>query len=338
MKDQRELLCLVCPCYNEEEVIGEFYHELKAVLASIEDIDHRIIFVDDGSTDSSLQRLHTLAAHDHCVQVYSLSRNFGHQIALTAGLDVARGDAVVMMDSDLQHPPTLIRRMIELWREGYDVVSAARQSTADASFLKRFTSSGFYRLVNILSDTPIAIGVADCCLLSRRAHAALRNMPERHRFLRGMISWIGFKRAFLPYDAAPRARGKSKYTLARMLSLAFEAIFSFSVAPIKIAARIWIIIIMCGVVYLTYVVLRYLVFGDLVQGWGSLISVTLILGGLQLAFIGLIGGYLARIFEEVKDRPLYLFKQKPRQRPRLMRNTSQANVSLSEQDKRYESS
>jgi polyisoprenyl-phosphate glycosyltransferase len=311
MKSRHELLCVVCPCYNEEEVIGDFYDELKAVLNSIDDLDHTILFVDDGSTDASLQRLNALACNDTSVQVYSLSRNFGHQIALSAGLDVAVGDAVVMMDSDLQHPPSLIPQMIHLWREGYDVVSAARKSTADASFIKRLTSNGFYWLLNLLSDTPIAVGVADFCLLSHRAHAALQKMPERRRFLRGMISWIGFKRAFLPYDAPSRPRGKSKYTIARMLSLAFDAAFSFSVVPITIAVRLGLVIVACGVIYLSYVIFRYFVLGDLVQGWGSLISVSLILGGLQLAFIGLIGSYIARIFDEVKERPLYLFKQEP---------------------------
>ena len=327
MNDRRDLLCVVCPCYNEEEIITDFYQALKSVLESLDALDHTIIFVDDGSTDSSLQQLNALARNDNSIQIYSLSRNFGHQIALTAGLEVARGDAVVMMDSDLQHPPALIRRMVELWREGHDVVSAMRKSTEDASFFKRFTSDGFYRLLNILSDTPVTAGVADFCLLSRRAHVALRNMPERHRFLRGMISWIGFKRALVPYDAPSRPRGKSKYTVGRMLSLAFDAIFSFSVVPIKLAARVGLSTVACGLLYLGYVLLKAIVFGDVVQGWPSLISVTLILGGLQLAFIGLIGGYLARIFEEVKNRPLYLFKQKPRQL-QIMRHRGKAKSPL----------
>ena len=330
MNAERKLLCVVCPCYNEEQGIGLFYRELKSVLASIRDLDHRVVFIDDGSTDSSLQQLNTLARNDNCVQVYSLSRNFGHQIALSAGLDVARGDAVLMMDSDLQHPPSLIPGMVELWSEGYDVVSAARKSTADASLGKRLTSHMFYRLLNMLSGTPIVPGVADFCLLSRRAHVALRNMPERHRFLRGMISWMGFKRSFVPYQAPSRAAGHSKYTLRRMLSLAFDAIFSFSVVPIKLAAHIGLSIAAAGIVYLSYVVARYIIAGDTVQGWPFLIGVILILGGLQLAFTSLIGAYLARVFEEVKGRPLYFFKQMPRRVTSGAGKTPQLTPSLEE--------
>src|SRR5688572_21455610 len=246
---RRPVLCVVSPCYNEAEVIGPFYRELKRVLQALPDLDHRILFVDDGSSDATLERLNDIAAEDPSVDVYALSRNFGHQIALTAGLDAARGDAVVMMDSDLQHPPELIPRMVELWREGNDVVSALRRRTADETFFKGLSSRGFYTLINLLSNTPIEPGAADFCLLSRRAHKGLRSLPERHRFLRGMVSWIGFRRALVPYDAASRHAGKSKYTLRRMLALASNAVVSFSAAPLQAASRIGLAVVGAGCVY-----------------------------------------------------------------------------------------
>src|SRR5262245_60806019 len=299
-------ICIVSPCFNEQEVIEMFYSALKDVLDAVPDIDYRLILVDDGSSDSTLEKLNALAAVDPSVRVYSLSRNFGHQAALSAGLDAARGDAVIMMDSDLQHPPTLIPRMIELWREGNDIVSAVRQSTADATLLKRFSSRGFYWVLNLLSDTRIVPGAADFCLLSRKAHGALRKMPEKHRFLRGMVSWMGYRRALLPYEAAKRAAGKSKYSRAKMVRLALDATFSFSVTPIRIATRLGLSIVALGMFYLTYILVRALFFGGLVQGWSSMVGVTLVLGGLQFVFIGLIGAYLGRVFEEVKRRPTYL--------------------------------
>lgn len=313
MNNRRERICIISPCYNEAEVIETFYRELKSILGSMSELDHEILFVDDGSTDDTLAHLNNLARSDDRVRVVSLSRNFGHQVALTAGLDAARGDAVILLDSDLQHPPALIPEMVQRWRQGYQVVSAVRNGTADASCFKRLSSKAFYWLLNRLSDTRIETGAADFCLLSRPAHRALRKMPERHRFLRGMISWIGFKRAFVPYVASARAAGKSKYSLWQMLNLALDAIFSFSALPIKLATRLGLVITVLGFVYLCYVLACYFL-GDLVRGWSSLISVILIIGGLQMAFIGLIGEYLARVFEEVKGRPLYFLKQAPKRR------------------------
>lgn len=311
MKDSSEhkaLLSVISPCYNESKVIGLFYTELKQVLESLEDLEHEIIFVDDGSTDGTLAQLNQMAQEDPCVRVCSLSRNFGHQIALTAGLDLAEGEAVVMMDCDLQHPPDLIPEMVKKWRQGYDVVSAVRNETEGAPWFKNITSKSFYFLLNSLSNIHIPQGAADFCLLSRRVCKVLQKMPERHRFLRGMISWVGFNRTFMPYQAPRRAGGKSKYTFIKMLSLATEAILSFSSAPLRLATRVGVIITLSGFIYLIWILLKL---KQAVPGWASLIGVTLILGGCQLIFIGLIGQYLARIFEEVKGRPTYIIKQTP---------------------------
>jgi len=296
------------PCYNEAEVVELFYQRLKPVLTGLSDLEHRIVFVDDGSQDDTLARLERIARQDPCVRVLALSRNFGHQVALTAGLDAADADAVLMMDADLQHPPECIPTMVQRWRQGYDVVSAVRQRTADSSLFKRLSSAAFYWLVNHLSDTPIVPGAADFCLLSWQAVQALRQCPERHRFLRGMVSWIGFARATVPFTAPPRPAGRTKYAPARMLALALDAIFSFSIKPIRWATHLGLGAVGLSLVYLAYILYCLLRGVQLVAGWTSIIFVVTFLGGVQLAFIGVLGEYIGRIFEEVKRRPLYLLK------------------------------
>jgi dolichol-phosphate mannosyltransferase len=305
-------VCVVAPCYNEVSVIERFLAALRACLDRIPGARYRIVIVDDGSTDGTLRILNELAAGDARLEVYALSRNFGHQIALSAGIDVAQGDAILLMDSDLQHPPDVAREMVARWRtSGVDVISAVRRTTSDASLFKRWSARVFYSLINRMSEIPITPGVADFCLLSARAHRALRAMPERHRFLRGMISWIGFERAVVEYDAPPRPGGESKYTFLKMVALAMDAILSFSATPMKMATRAGALAAVAGGAYLLFALARYLLVGDLERGWGSLISAVLILGGFQLLFLGLMGEYLVRLFDEAKRRPLYLFKQTP---------------------------
>lgn len=310
----RRTLCVVSPCYNEAAGIRDFVAALQQALAGLPDLEHRIVLVDDGSTDGTLRVLDELAAANPHVRVYSLSRNFGHQVALTAGCDVARGDALVLMDSDLQHPPALIPALVAKWRAGADIVSAVRLRTADASIVKRLTARVFYGLLNSVSDTRIVPDAADFVLLSRPAHEALRRMPERHRFLRGMVSWIGFRREFVEYQAPARAAGSSSYTFRRMLRLASDALFSFSTAPVRLATRLGLAVVGLGMLYLAYIGYTLVAHPErVVQGWTSLAILVLILGGAQIMFIGLIGEYVARIFEESKGRPLYFFKQVPRE-------------------------
>ena len=239
---EQRVLSVISPCHNESEVIQLFYDELVKVLTTLENLSTEIILVDDGSTDATLSIINRIARADPRVRVCSFSRNFGHQIALTAGLDCAVGDCVIMMDSDLQHPPTIIPELVEKWRAGYDIVSAVRLDTKGASLFKKLSSRGFYYLMNRLSDVHIPSGAADFCLLSRRVCEVLKSMPERHRFLRGMVSWLGFNRAAVLYDANERAAGSSKYTLTKMLSMALDAALSFSTTPIRLATRVGFVI------------------------------------------------------------------------------------------------
>lgn len=319
--DQRGFLSVVVPCYNESEVIGLFYGEIRPVLAALEHLDFELIFVDDGSSDSTLDQLNRIAEKDPAVRVCSLSRNFGHQIALTAGLDAAVGDAVITMDADLQHPPSLIPELVRQWREGYDIVSAIRERTEGETWFKNLTSRGFYMLLNLLSSTKVPEGAADFCLISRRVAGSMRDMPERHRFVRGLISWAGFRRAFVAYQAPRRAAGRTKYGPVKMVALALDAVFSFSAQPLRLALRAGLTVTVLGFAYLAWTLIKGFLLHALVPGYSSLIGVTMILGGCQLVFIGLIGEYLARVFEQVKGRPIYLLKQEPREarRPAAIR-------------------
>lgn len=302
-------LCVVAPCFNEAAGLAQFHQQLKQALVQVPNCQPQIVLVDDGSQDDTPRILEELSRGDPAVRVITLSRNFGHQIALTAGLDAADGDAVIMMDSDLQHPPSLIPEMVARWREGADIVSAIRQSTHGASWLKNATSGLFYRLINLLSDTYIVPGAADFCLLSRRAHQALSSVRERQRFLRGIISWIGFNRTFVPFEAPPRYAGTSSYSPAKMIRLAVTAVVAFSSAPLRMATRLGLALSAAGFAYLFYILIAWLFFERIEPGWTSTISVILILGGVQLVFMGLLGEYLAVVYEEAKHRPLYLIKQ-----------------------------
>jgi dolichol-phosphate mannosyltransferase len=306
-------LAVVCSFFDEEAAVDPFYARLRAVLAGeLSHVEARLVFVDDGSTDATRARLERLAEDDPRIRVLALSRNFGQQAALSAGLDVARGDAVVLMDSDLQHPPEVLPAMVARWLEGHAVVSAVRRDTADSSLLKRLSSRAFYRLFNLLSDVPLVPGAADFTLLSREAARVLRRMPERHRFLRGMVAWTGFEAASVPYVAPARVAGRSKYGLRRMAALALDAVCSFTVRPIRVAAKVGLTVAGLGLVYLAYAVVRALLYGDVVPGWASILCTVIILGGMNLFFLGVVGEYVARVYQEVKSRPIYVLA--PRRR------------------------
>lgn len=315
---QRRRLSVVVPCCDEEPGIDEFHRRLCESLETLTQLDLEILYVDDGSRDRTAERLLEISARDPRVGVISLSRNFGHQIALSAGLDAAQGDAVVVMDGDLQHPPALLPQFVRHWEAGADIVSGLRRHTEAAGPLKRWSSDLFYRVFNALSDVPIEPRVADFGLFSREVVNALRAMPERHRFLRAMIAWVGFRREFVEFTAPPRLAGVSKYSWRRMTALAITAVTSFSPRPLRIASRLGVAVTLLGAAYLSFILGSWIVTPDrLVPGWTSVIGVVLVVGGTQLVFLGVLGEYVARLYEEAKGRPLYLTRRNiaPRNRP-----------------------
>src|SRR5438309_3229014 len=258
MADETQLLCVVTPCYNEEEVIEKFYEALKPVLKSLPGLNHRIIFVDDGSRDRTLEKLNALGARDSAVHVYALSRNFGHQIALTAGLEHARGDAVIMMDSDLQHPPALIPELLRKWKEGFDVVLTVRQDDPHLGVFKRWSSKWFYRLMSWLSDTEIRMSAADYRLMSRRALDRLLELHETHRFLRGLVAWLGFPSAEVSFQPVSRRAGVSKYTFRRMANFAFDGLMSFSKVPLRLSLVLGLGAVGFSLLFTAYAMVRCL--------------------------------------------------------------------------------
>ncbi len=302
---------LVIPIYNEAGVVEQTHARLRAIVDSLPH-EFMIYYVDDGSTDNTVRELFSLADADKRVHVIQLSRNFGHQAALTAGMDAARGDAVISMDGDGQHPPEMIPQMLNLIAQGYDVVQTQRMDEAQPASFKKWTSSFFYRLINVISGTRVLPGAADFRALTRPAVEALKSMPEYHRFLRGMVSWIGFKTVILPYQPAERVGGVSKYSLGKMTRLAMDAIFSFSLVPLYVGLSFGALLFCLAAAEMVYV-LSFWISGktsNLAPGWSSLMFVILMVGGMLMALLGFIGVYVGYIFQEVKRRPIYLVKGK----------------------------
>jgi dolichol-phosphate mannosyltransferase len=304
--DKRPLrtLSVVAPVYDEEATINEFY---ARVCRALEGLRFELILVDDGSTDATPAALDRLAAGDPRVRVVYLSRNFGHQTALTAGLDHARGDAVVMLDADLQDPPELIPRMLDHWREGCDIVYAVREQREGESRFKLTTAQWFYKLFDKLAQVELQHNSGDFRLLDRGALDALLSMRERNRFLRGMTVWVGYRQAAVPYRRDPRYAGETKYTVSRMLRFSLDAISSFSHRPLQLATLLGFMISTLAFIAIP-VVIGLRIAGSYLPGFGSITIVVLLLGGIQLIAIGIIGEYVGRIYDEVKGRPLYLVR------------------------------
>ena len=301
-------LGVVVPCFNEEAVLGAFHARLMGVLDAMP-VAARVLYVDDGSRDGTFAALEGLCAADPRVAALRLSRNFGKELALTCGLDHAPGDAVVVIDADLQDPPELIPELWARFRDGHDVAYAVRRSRAGESWLKRGTAAAFYRVIGRLADTPVPADTGDFRLLSRRALEALRGLRERHRFMKGLFGWVGFRQVGVPYDRAPRAAGRSSWNWWRLWNFALEGITSFSVAPLKLATYVGLATALLAFGYGAWIVAKTLLWGDPVAGYPSLMSVVLFLGGIQLMALGLIGEYLGRLYLESKQRPLYLIDQ-----------------------------
>jgi len=304
------LVSVVVPCFNEQEVIRNTNEELLAVLGALP-LRFEIIYVDDGSTDLTSDILRELAARDERLRIIRLSRNFGHQMAITAGLKSACGEAVVIIDADLQDPPGVISDFVKKWKSGYDIVYGVRTERNGESVFKIWTAKLFYRVIRRLSDTNLPLDAGDFRLMDRRVVDALVSMPERDRFVRGMVSWLGFSQAAVPYCRAPRFAGTTKYPLCRMLRFAADGIASFSIVPLRIAAWLGFFASGLSLVGIIVVVLeRYLHVWGLVRGWSSTVIAILFMGGVQLMCLGIIGEYVGRIYGETKRRPLYIVRER----------------------------
>lgn len=300
-------ISIVVPAYNEEEVVPEFHKRISAVLRSMS-AAAEIIYVNDGSTDDTLAVLSEVRAEDPRVAIVDLSRNFGKEIALSAGLDHAHGDAVIVMDADLQDPPELIPELVKHWQDGIDVVYAKRTTREGESFMKKASAWAFYRIIRRVSWVHVPEDTGDFRLLSRRAVESLRQLRERHRFMKGLFAWIGYPQKAVPYRRDPRFAGKTKWNYWRLWNFAIEGITSFTIAPLKGATYLGICIALGAFVYAGVIVYRTLIYGNPVAGYPSVMVVVLFLGGVQLVTLGIIGEYLGRIFDETKGRPLYFVK------------------------------
>lgn len=301
------LLSIVVPVFNEEDNIQKFYTTVKDVLQTL-DYDHEIIFVDDGSSDDSAGMLRYIGHQDPKVKVLLLARNFGHQLALTCGLDYAQGDAVITMDGDMQHPPELIPELVKHWETGADVVRTIRDSTEDASWAKAFTSKYYYKVLNKLANVPIVEGGSDFRLMNRKSLETLKSFREHGRFLRGIVGALGFVQHEFHFVAPPRFAGTSKFSVKKMMRFALDGITAFSRVPLRLALYIGLLCGLLSLIMIGHILFVHFFSDNVISGWSTLGVAIFFLGGVQLVGIGIIGEYVGRIFEEVKQRPLYWVK------------------------------
>jgi len=294
--------------YNEEAVVSETYRRLTGVMEKT-GYSYEIVFVNDGSRDNTAKMLNEICDSDKRVKLVDFSRNFGHQIAITAGMDYSAGQCVVVIDGDLQDPPELIPEMIEKWKSGFDVVYGKRISRKGETFFKKFTAAAFYRFLRSMTDVNIPVDTGDFRLIDRKVCDALKQVRERNRYVRGLISWLGFKQTAIEFEREERFAGETKYPLKKMLKLALDGITTFSYKPLKLASYIGTLISLGSFVYLIYVLIQRIFFPETVQpGWASILAVSLFFNGITLLMLGIIGEYIGRIYDEVKERPLYIIK------------------------------
>lgn len=302
-------ITILIPCFNEENSLDHLYERLEAIKSAYTKYKYEILLIDDGSKDRTLDKMRELHAKDSTVSYLRLSRNFGKENAMLAGLDYAEGDAVILMDADLQDPPELIPQMIAEWEKGYDDVYARRRSRAGETWLKKVTAHWYYRILQKFADIDIPADVGDFRLLDRQAVDALCSLRERQRYTKGLFSWIGYNKKELLFDRDPRVAGNSKMNFFKLFSLAVDGITSFSVAPLRLASILGLVISTIAFFYLLFVIIKTLLFGDSVAGYPSMISIILFMGGIQLIVLGIIGEYVGRIFNEAKGRPDYLVSE-----------------------------
>lgn len=306
---KKPLISVVVPAYNEEEVIEKFHEEMSKVFDRLPDYRCEMIFINDGSTDRTQVLIDQLVEQDERVSCINLSRNFGKEAAMTAGLDLATGDAVAVFDADLQDPPELLLGFVEKWRAGYDVVYARRRHREGETWLKKATAAAFYRVMARVSRVTIPPDTGDCRLMSRRATDALKKLREHHRFMKGLFAWVGFPSVPVDYDRDPRAAGETKFNYWKPWNFAIEGITSFTIAPLKLASYLGFLIAAFSFAAGAWIILKTLIWGEAVRGYPTLIVTVLFIGGLQIFFIGILGEYLGRIFGETKNRPLYLIEK-----------------------------
>jgi glycosyltransferase involved in cell wall biosynthesis len=300
---------LLIPAYNEEETLGLLYNELNKAIDDIPGYEFEILFVNDGSNDNTLNILRNLQKRDPRINYISFSRNFGKETAMAAGFDYVSGDAVVIMDADLQDPPRLIKEMILYWEEGYDDVYAKRRTREGETWFKKFTSSSFYRLLQTMTKIPIQEDTGDFRLLDRRAIESLKKFREKQRYTKGMFSWIGFNKKEILYDRKPRAAGKTKWNYLKLFNLALEGVTSFTTFPLRISTILGILVSIFSIVYMFVILIKSMIWKDPVKGYPSMMVTILFLGGVQLISLGIIGEYIGRIFNETKYRPLYIIDE-----------------------------
>lgn len=305
----RPTLSLVLPMFNEEEVVGELHAQLQTFLKEL-GVSAEVIFVDDGSRDATFTKLSELVKEDPRYSILSFSRNFGHQTAITAGVDHARGEAVVVMDADLQDPPQVVLAMMEKWREGYDVVYAKRRTRSGETFFKKVTAKIFYRLFAAMIPIEVPLDTGDFRLMSRRVVLTLRAIRETHRFVRGMVSWVGFKQTAVLYDRPGRFAGTTKYPLRKMVRFAIDGITSFSVLPLRFSTWLGVTMSVLSVLYAIWACVVHFILNGTVAGWTATVVLISLLASVQLLMIGILGEYVGRIYEEVKKRPLYVIKER----------------------------
>ena len=306
-KEQKKILSIISPVYNEAENLGEFYSRVINATDNL-NLEIEIIYINDGSQDSTIDIITKQRQTDNRITVIDLSRNFGKEIALTAGLDYSSGDATIVIDADLQDPPELIPKLVEKWREGYDVVNAKRIKRKGESLLKKIMSYIYYRLLFYLSDIKVPRDTGDFRLLNKNALDALLRLREKHRYMKGLFVWIGFKQKEIEYEREARFRGKTKWSFFSLFNLAFDGLTSFSIMPLRLASTIGFLSALIGFFYGAVIVVRTLFFHEPVAGFTSLVVLITFFGGIQLLSIGIIGEYIGRIFNETKNRPLYVVK------------------------------
>ncbi len=303
--ENKKLVTILIPAYNEEEVLNMLYERLYSIMESVPNYNFELLFVNDGSKDNTLNIIKDLRKNDKRVCYLNLSRNYGKEIAMIAGLDYSKGDAVIIIDADLQDPPELIPQMISLWEQGYDDVYAKRKSRKGETWLKKFTSKMYYKTLQSVTKIEIQKDTGDFRLLDRRCVEALKQFRESQRYTKGLFSWIGYNKKEILYDRDPRAAGKTKWNYRKLINLSIDGITSFTTAPLRWATTTGIFISIIGFIYMMFIIIKTLAYGVDVPGYSSTMVVILFIGGIQLVFLGIIGEYLGRAFYESKHRPIY---------------------------------